>query len=130
MTLGEKIENLQLLEGRCYVNMFRLATYTLHYRGLVKDMNELHQRFMSVMDPEYRDNKKIFVLLAFYFYDPKLLYGHRRVPKGKIRKEIGRVLGISGSSVTRHFADAKSLFKNHKGFREETERVFAALGVD
>lgn len=90
-------------------------------------MDELHRRFVSVCNPDYKDNRKIFVLLAFFFYDPKLLYGHRRVPKGNIRKGIGRVLGISGSSVTRLFADAKSLFYHHKGFRAETERVFAGI---
>ena len=130
MTLGEWIKKIADWDVARFYCELELNAYTQHHREKVKDMDELHRRFVSVCNPDYKDNRKIFVLLAFFFYDPKLLYGHRRVPKGKIRKEIGRVLGISGSSVTRYFADAKSLLKNHKGFREEIERVFAALGVD
>ena len=93
---------------------------------IAKGRTGLYARFQAVSDPACKDNVKIFVLLIFFVYDPVSLVS-KRMLRGKVRKELGEVLGISGSAVTRHFADAKSLFNHHKGFKEEAERIFSAL---
>ena len=62
-------------------------------------------------------------------YNPVSLL-NKRICRGGVRREIGKVLGLSNSAITKHFVDAKSLMFNHKGFRDEAERIYGQLLTD
>lgn len=119
---------MQIRQLREQRNLAIRAEYT-STRPLKNDLGEIvdiYAKFQSVADPACKDNVKIFVLLIFFMYSPVSLV-NKRICRGGVRREIGKVLGLSNSAVTKHFADAKSLMVNHRGFREDAERVYAAL---
>lgn len=90
------------------------------------EIPSLYDSFRSVANPECKDNTKIFILLVYFMYNPVSLIDKGIRSKG-LRREIARVLGLSNSAVTIYFGDAKSLLLNHKGFRDEAQRVFEAM---
>ncbi|MBR1526880.1 MAG: hypothetical protein IJ640_09530 [Prevotella sp.] len=47
--------------------------------------------------------------------------------KNGVRKGIAKVFGLSNSSVSVYFGNAKSLILTHHGFRKEAERVYQLL---
>lgn len=127
--IAERLEHIRIAQGRAV--FWKLLGDACAAPLMVADVGgvqSLYARFQAACPPANKDNVKIFVLLAFFVYAPASLVS-KRMPRGRLRKELGRVLGISGSAVTRHFADAKSLFLHHKGFREEAERLFAAMRI-
>lgn len=125
-SITERLESIKIAKGRTILCKLREIAYTKPLKSDIEEIPGLYARFQAVSDPACKDNVKIFVLLIFFVYDPVSLVS-KRMLRGKVRKELGEVLGISGSAVTRHFADAKSLFNHHKGFKEEAERIFSAL---
>lgn len=126
-SIANRLESIRIAKGRTVFCRLREAAYTKPLKSDIGEIPNLYARFQDASDPDCKDNVKIFVLLVFFIYDPASLVS-KRMLRGKVRKKLGEVLGISGSAITRHFADAKSLFNHHKGFRDETERVFSALG--
>lgn len=126
-SITNRLESIRISKGRTVFCRLREAAYTKPLKSDIEEIPSLYARFQDVCNPVCKDNVKIFVLLVFFIYDPVSLLS-KRMPRGKVRKKLGDVLGISGSAVTRHFADAKSLFNHHKGFRDEAERMFSALG--
>ena len=70
----------------------------------------------------------LFQILALKFKFLRVV--GKRMPRGNVRKEVGKWLAINGSPVTRNFTEAKSLFYHHKGFRKETGRIFSQLTED
>lgn len=126
-SITNRLESIRIAKGRTVFCRLREAAYTKPLKSDIEEIPSLYARFQDVCDPVCKDNVKIFVLLVFFIYDPVSLLS-KRMLRGKVRKKLGDVLGISGSAVTRHFADAKSLFNHHKGFRDEAERMFSALG--
>lgn len=125
-SITNRLESIRIAKGRAVFCRLREAAYTKPLKSDIEEIPSLYARFQDVCNPVCKDNVKIFVLLVFFIYDPVSLLS-KRMLRGKVRKELGEVLGISGSAVTRHFADAKSLFNHHKGFKEEAERIFSAL---
>ena len=125
-SITNRLESIRIAKGRTVFCRLREAAYTKPLKSDIEEIPSLYARFQDVCNPVCKDNVKIFVLLVFFIYDPVSLLS-KRMLRGKVRKELGEVLGISGSAVTRHFADAKSLFNHHKGFKEEAERIFSAL---
>ena len=126
-SITNRLESIRIAKGRMVFCRLREAAYTKPLKSDIEEIPSLYARFQDVCNPVCKDNVKIFVLLVFFIYDPVSLLS-KRMLRGKVRKKLGDVLGISGSAVTRHFADAKSLFNHHKGFRDEAERMFSALG--
>jgi len=126
-SITNRLESIRIAKGRTEFCRLREAAYTKPLKSDIEEIPSLYARFQDVCNPVCKDNVKIFVLLVFFIYDPVSLLS-KRMLRGKVRKKLGDVLGISGSAVTRHFADAKSLFNHHKGFRDEAERMFSALG--
>lgn len=126
-SITNRLESIRIAKGRTVFCRLREAAYTKPLKSDIEEIPSLYARFQDVCNPVCKDNVKIFVLLVFFIYDPVSLLS-KRMLRGKVRKKLGDVLGISGSAVTRHFADAKSLFNHHKGFRNEAERIFSALG--
>ena len=126
-SITNRLESIRIAKGRTVFCRLREAAYTKPLKSDIEEIPSLYARFQDVCNPVCKDNVKIFVLLVFFIYDPVSLLS-KRMLRGKVRKKLGEVLGISGSAVTRHFADAKSLFNHHKGFRDEAERMFSALG--
>ena len=126
-SITNRLESIRIAKGRTVFCRLREAAYTKPLKSDIEEIPSLYARFQDVCNPVCKDNVKIFVLLVFFIYDPVSLLS-KRMLRGKVRKKLGDVLGISGSAVTRHFADAKSLFNHHKGFRYEAERMFSALG--
>ena len=90
------------------------------------EIMHIYEAFKSVANPKCKDNTKIFVLLVFFMYSP-VSFLNKRICRGGVRREIAKVLGLSNSAVTIYFGDAKSLLLNHKGFREEAQRLFELL---
>ena len=126
MSITEKIRQIRQLREQ--KNQLIRLEYE-NTRPLKEDLGEIahiYDVFMQVADPKYKDNTKIFVLLVFFLYSPVSLL-NKRIRRGGVRREIGKVLGMSNSAVTMHFADARSLMFNHKGFRDEAERIYGQL---
>lgn len=92
----------------------------------LSEIGHIYEVFQQIAEPNCKDNTKIFVLIIFFLYSPvSLLNG--RICRGGVRREIGKVLGLSNSAVTKHFVDAKSLILYHKGFRDEAERIYGEI---
>ncbi|MBR4533906.1 MAG: hypothetical protein IKO85_05115 [Bacteroidaceae bacterium] len=84
------------------------------------------QRFKEVANPKYKDNSRIFVFIVIYMYSPSSIISGA-IRRNGVRNEIAKVLGVRKPAVTRYFGDAKSLFLNHIGFRNEAERIFQLI---
>lgn len=128
MNITEKIKQIKQL--RAQKNHFIRLEYE-NTRPIKENLGEIahiYESFSKIANPKCKDNTKIFVLLVFFMYSPASLL-NKRICRGGVRREIGKVLGLSNSAITKHFVDAKSLLLNHKGFREETERVYDALSA-
>lgn len=125
-SITERIESIKIAKGRTIFCQLVEELCSKPSKSDIGEIQNLYARFQAVCNPTAKDNTKIFILLIYYIYAPVSLIS-KRVPRGKVRKELGKVLGISESAVTRHFADAKSLFYHHKGFKKEAERVFSAI---
>ena len=89
------------------------------------EMAGIYAKFQQVCDPTNEDNKKIIIYILFFMYSPLSCVG--RGKRGSVRGKIAKVMGLSNSMISQHFCDAKILFVRHKGFREETERVYQLL---
>jgi hypothetical protein len=90
------------------------------------EIPQIYEKFKKVCDPECKDNRSIFILIIVFMYNP-ISFSNGHISRGKIRKSIAGVLGLSNSSVSVYFSNAKSLILNHNGFRKEVERVFSLL---
>ncbi len=88
----------------------------------VGEIPELYRKFKVCADPENKDNTKIFIFVVFFMFSP-LSCVSRKIKKGKIRRKIAEVLEIDDSRVSQQFGDAKVLYRTHKGFHDECERV-------
>ena len=84
-----------------------------------------YQKFNEIANPDNRDNIKMFVFIVFFMYSPVSCI--RRCVRGNIRKEIAKLLRVGNAAVSAQFGDAKVLFAKHKGFQQETERIYNAL---
>lgn len=125
-SIAERLGNIRIAQGRAAFWQLWMNACVKPLKTDVGEIPSLYARFQAVCAPANKDNVKIFVLLVFFVYVPASLVG-KRLPRGRVRKELGKVLGVSGTAVSRHFGDARSLFLHHKGFREEAERIFSAM---
>lgn len=126
MNITEKIKQIKQLREQ--KNLAIRAEYN-STRPTKEDLGEIthiYEAFKQIANPRCKDNTKIFVLLIFFMYSPVSLLNNRICRSG-VRREIGKVLGLSNSAITKHFVDAKSLMLNHKGFRDEAERIYGQL---
>ena len=126
MNITEKIKQIKHLREQ--KNIAIKAEYN-NTRPMKEDLGEIasiFDKFKSVCNPKCKDNTKIFVLLVFFMYSP-VSFLNKRICRGGVRREIAKVLGLSNSAVTIYFGDAKYLLLNHKGFREEAQRIFEQL---
>lgn len=126
MNITEKIKQIKQLREQ--KNLAIRAEYN-STRPTKEDLGEIahiYEAFKQIANPRCKDNTKIFVLLIFFMYSPVSLL-NKRICRGGVRREIGKVLGMSNSAITKHFVDAKSLMLNHKGFRDEAERIYGKL---
>lgn len=126
MNITEKIKQIKQLREQ--KNLAIRAEYN-STRPTKEDLGEIasiYEAFKKIANPSCKDNTKIFVLLIFFMYSPVSLL-NKRICRGGVRREIGKVLGLSNSAITKHFVDAKSLMLNHKGFRDEAERIYCQL---
>ena len=126
MNITEKIK--QIKQFREQKNLAIRAEYN-STKPTKEDLGEIahiYETFKQIANPRCKDNTKIFVLLIFFMYSPVSLL-NKRICRGGVRREIGKVLGLSNSAITKHFVDAKSLMLNHKGFRDEAERIYGQL---
>ena len=128
MKISEKINQIKEFREQKNSAFRKEYEYTRPMKDDLVEIARVYEKFKKVCNPQCKDNTKIFVLIIFFMYSPASLI-NKRIVRGGVRREIGKVLGLSNSSVTKHFADAKSLLFNHKGFRGETERVFALLSA-
>lgn len=126
MSITEKIRVIRLLREQKNIAVYAEYNGTRPIKDNLGEIAHIFDRFKAVADPTCRDNTKIFVLLVFFMYSP-MSFLDKRICRGGVRKEIAKVLGLSNSAVTKHFGDAKSLLFNHKGFRDEAERVYTRL---
>ena len=129
MNITEKIK--QINDLREQKNIAIRAEYN-NTRPMKEDLGEIahiFEKFKSVCNPKYKENTRIFVLLVFFMYSP-VSFLNKRICRGGVRREIAKVLGLSNSAVTIYFGDAKSLLLNHKGFRDEAERIYSQLQTD
>lgn len=126
MTISQRLEKIRIVEGQRKLAEIASCSFAKPLLSDMGGLSALYARFREVCNPKNKDNTKIFVLLAIFCFSPMSFFS-KRIPKGGIRQEIGKVLGISGSAVTRHFADAKSLFAHHKAFNAEAERIFSLM---
>ena len=93
------------------------------------DLSEIpliYERFKEVCNPEYKDNKCLFVAIVVFLYCPVSFVDNHITRKG-VRKGIAKVFGLSNCSVSVYFGNAKSLIFTHYGFRKEAERVYSLL---
>lgn len=126
MNITEKIKQIKQLREQ--KNLAIRAEYN-STRPTKEDLGEIahiYDAFKQISNPRCKDNTKIFVLLIFFMYSPVSLL-NKRICRSGVRREIGKVLGLSNSAITKHFVDAKSLMLNHKGFRDEAERIYGQL---
>lgn len=126
MNITEKIKQIKQLREQ--KNLAIRAEYN-STRPTKEDLGEIahiYEAFKQIANPRCKDNTKIFVLLIFFMYSPVSLL-NKRIYRGGVRREIGKVLGLSNSAITKHFVDAKSLMLNYKGFRDEAERIYGQL---
>ena len=129
MNITEKIKQIKQLREQ--KNLAIRAEYN-STRPMKEDLGEIthiYEAFKKVANPKCKDNTKIFVFIIFFMYSPVSLF-NKRICRGGVRREIGKVLGLSNSAITKHFVDAKSLMINHKGFRDEAERIYSQLQTD
>lgn len=126
MTIASALRHIQDSRARKEKERLFEEAYSRPAKTDTAEVPLLCERFKEACDPAYRDNAKIFVLVAFYLYHPGSLVSGR-IPRGRLRGELALALGVTTSAVSRLFADARSLFRHHKGFRDETERVFATM---
>ena len=129
MNITEKIKQIKQLREQ--KNLAIRAEYN-STRPTKEDLGEIthiYEAFKKVANPRCKDNTKIFVFIIFFMYSPVSLF-NKRICGGGVRREIGKVLGLSNSAITKHFVDAKSLMINHKGFRDEAERIYSQLQTD
>lgn len=126
MTITDRLKAIECCRLRRLKEQLLVDAFSKPLMTDIEALPKLYARFKEVCNTANMDNTKIFILIVFYLYSPVSLIS-KRIVKGPLRRKVGEVLGISGSAVTRHFADAKILFAHHQGFKEETERVFSAL---
>ena len=126
MNITEKIRQIRYLREQKLTAIHAEHNNTRPMKHDLSEIAQIYKTFQGVANPECKDNTKIFVLLVFFMYSP-VSFLNKRICRGGVRREIAKVLGISNSAVTIYFSDAKSLLFNHRGFRDETQRVFDLL---
>lgn len=126
MTIADTLRHIQDSRARKEKERLFEEAYSRPVKTDTAEVSIIYECFKKECDPKCRDNAKIFVLIIYYLYRPeKLISG--RMPRGKLRGELAMALGVTTSAVSHLFADARSLFRHHKGFRDEAERVFAIM---
>lgn len=126
--IAEKITKIKTLSREKELIMQEMNEQTRPVKTNLDDIPSVFEKFKSVANPDYRDNIKIFVFIVVYMYSPKscLYERNERIGRG-VRRRIAKQLGMSSSNVSLLFSDAKVLFDKHRGFKAETERVYALL---
>ena len=110
-SISEQLDKIRIVIGRLELSKMIAKYYTKSTKTDIGDIGILYEKYQQVCNPEYKDNTKLFILLAFYFYDPVSLVS-KRMLRGNVRKEVGKVLGISASAVNKHIT--RSLAKIRK----------------
>lgn len=123
--IAEKITKIKTLRREKELIMQEMNEQTRPVKTNLDDIPSVFEKFKSVANPDYRDNIKIFIFLVFYMYSPVSCIG--RSVRGGVRRRIAKLLKVTNSSVSQQFSDAKVLFDKHRGFKAETERVYALL---
>ena len=126
MNITEKIRQIKCLREQKNVAIKMEYNGTRPMKEDLGEITHIYEAFKRVANPKCKDNTKIFVLLVFFMYSP-VSFLNKRICRGGVRREIAKVLGLSNSAVTIYFGDAKSLLLNHKGFRDEAQRLFELL---
>ena len=123
--IAEKITKIKTLRREKELIMQEMNEQTRPVKANLDDIPSVFEKFKSVANPDYRDNIKIFIFLVFYMYSPVSCIG--RSVRGGVRRRIAKLLQVTNSSVSQQFSDAKVLFDKHRGFKAETERIYALL---
>lgn len=129
MNITEKIKQIKQL--RVQKNHAIRLEYenTRPMKNDLGDIERLYEVFKTIAKKGYEYNDRIFVLLIFFMYSP-ISFGGMRMFRSGLRSKLAKVMGTTNRSITNYFGDAKSLIINHKGFREETERIYDALSTE
>lgn len=124
--ITEKI--YQIRELRQQKNLAIKAEYdgTRPLKQDLKEIASIYDKFKQIANPMCKENTKIFILIVFFMYSPSS-FVNQKILRGGVRREVAKVLGLTNSAVSMYFGDAKSLILNHRGFRDETERVYSLL---
>lgn len=126
--ITEKIERMRKLRHQ---RLMASKVEMEEARPLRTDISEIlliYKRFLEVCDPKCKDNNSIFILLVVFLYSP-VSFVRNHISGSGIRKGIANVMGLSCSSVSVYFNNAKSLILNHHGFRKEAERVYSLMAI-
>lgn len=126
MEIAEKIKQIRRLRKQAELAAIEERMHTQPARTDLSEIRHIHDVFVSVANPKNRDNTKIFILLVFFMYSPAS-FVNSRMCKGGVRRELAKVLGLSKNAISIYFGDAKSLLFTHKGFREETQKIYDVL---
>ena len=123
--IAEKITKIKTLRREKELIMQEMNEQTRPVKTNLDYIPYVVKKCKSVANPNYRDNIKIFIFLVFYMYSPVSCIG--RSVRGGVRRRIAKLLKVTNSSVSQQFSDAKVLFDKHRGFKAETERIYALL---
>lgn len=123
--ITEKITKIKSLCKEKELIMQEMNEQTRPVKTNLEEIPSVFEKFKCVANPDCKDNIKIFIFLVFYMYSPASCVG--RSVRGGVRRKIAQLLQVTNSSVSQQFSDAKVLFDKHRGFKAETERVYALL---
>lgn len=126
MEIADKIRQIRWLRKQTELAAIEERKQTQPTKTDLGEISHIYEAFLRVANPKNRDNTKIFILLVFFMYSPASFL-NCRMCKGGVRRELARVLGLSKNAISIYFGDAKSLLFNHKGFREETQKLYNTL---
>lgn len=124
--ITEKIETMRKLRHQKIMASRNEAENARPIKSDLSEIPSIYEKFKEVCNPNYKDNKCLFVAIVVFLYCPVSFVDNYITRKG-VRKGIAKVFGLSNCSVSVYFGNAKSLILNHYGFRKEAERVYNLL---
>ena len=129
MNVTEKIKQFKWLREQKNIAIKAEYAQTRPKKHDLEEIGRLYEKFQTIAKKGYEYNDRIFVLLIFFMYSP-ISFGGMRMFRSGLRSKLAKVMGTTNRSITNYFGDAKSLILNHKGFREETERIYDVLSTE
>lgn len=124
--ITEKIDTMRMLRNQ-KIQISKKEEENVHpQKNDLSEIPAIYEKFKKVCNKNCKDNKSIFIVIVVFLYCPVSFVDNYICGKG-VRKSIAKVLGLSNSSISVYFSNAKSLILNHRGFRKEVERVYNLL---